>query len=1433
LRFIFLPVMKIRNFLIFSTAIFIVAVFLFLPQKPIQSDSAYTFCSYKGPDTSTDLIKLTELKVTGNSPLRQGDAVTITFKLQNFGQSAVTLSSKGFFAGAKDPTKLDASFGFTFANNTIGVGEIKSVSVSRVLDKIGNWKIWPSYGLYFKQIPEKLGPDEWHACTMPVIANIIDKDSDGSADDMDNCPTISNQNQLNSDQDDLGDACDNCPLVYNPEQTDADQDGKGDACDSCDDRDSDGDGIKNCLDACPNEPETLNSYQDTDGCPDTIFIQPEIVTPEKEAVTEPPAALPPPPAKDKTAPTVNITHSPAKLTTSSKITFTAEAFDADKVSKIIIYINNVAAKECNSPIFSSKIGKWQCGFDGGPYGAGDLTYSAEAFDTSNNKGFSATKTASVPLPELELKKDTIPQETTPIPCFISGKLNNFKYYSKTVKIKFCEAEKIGGGCSNKPPFACTPVNTVCKTGGKTWYENVTRVWTGEEQRGSPGPLAYNAQVTCEKSYLLQPEWQPFENECRWQGSWMASKNNFVVVDEAKEVDYNFNFIPVDVVAPGLAAPVPGPLLTPSSTFYGQGGWKLKVTANDPNGIQKIKITGDYTVKFFTSDLSGPFEPPSVGTLETQRTVSGFSQECNSSPCEMPIPFYENGKSFDFNLNILACDNAGNRVLTVYNRHLPTETGDLAIAKFEPVQVLYNAPLVRTKNTAFRAIINSSFPYPTETKFLLEIPQTAWDLPANWPQTWGPIKIPPLASNYEVMLPIIPNWQKEQPAGPFNPAGLVKGPGLNYQMSFRALPKPKLAEGYWVNVKIDPANELSEINEANNRLNFVSGLPQATVKRWKFLFVPFYNISTGCKPKWSFVQDGARKQLEYVVAMFPMAENKVEFDIVPSTIESDGGAWATSWEDRAGESGYESRAEFLRRITRTAKDAGYDFAVGIGCGCSGGGSGSSIDGVYIGDCNGSYSWLLAHEFNHLVADLGDIYTYRDAGWDVPYCEFGDRFEICPEDYRQKTACEDWCGENMGVTFDCNPSYAGDPYDPCRLWSNFTGRGVLACPERVKTLNNCNVWCEFSHCPAERQNKSRCDYWCANERSGQKLFYTPDHRTVMPADEGFWANRWIPIKSEDSAYYMDSCMANGSCSPWGWMMLGSTKECLEDGRCGHYEADGTVVLGSMGAADNGRGIRNDGYNNLIHSSNFINEHDPEGLLVGGKINKNGAVKFDPFVYLPNTFLDIEPGQKGDYYFVLFDKNNNILSKSGFDVSFYKSDPDGGEVDETGFVYRIEWKTNTTKIELQDKSGEVLAERLVSENKPEIKITSVSDGKNINVKWEASDKDSNSLTYSLSLSSDNGKTWLPILMDGAATAYILQSDSLTSGDYLIKVKASDGVNTSEDISKPFKITDETMSNKFIIGGIIVLAFLIILTAVVIFKKRKKWDLRDSFSPPFVKGE
>lgn len=118
-----------------------------------------------------------------------------------------------------------------------------------------------------------------------------DADKDGVPDATDACPRVAGVAPsgcpADTDKDGVPDAMDKCPAAAGPAPTgcppppDRDKDGVVDAWDECPDvpaqtangcpdLDPDKDGILGDKDKCPNVPETVNGFQDDDGCPDEV-----------------------------------------------------------------------------------------------------------------------------------------------------------------------------------------------------------------------------------------------------------------------------------------------------------------------------------------------------------------------------------------------------------------------------------------------------------------------------------------------------------------------------------------------------------------------------------------------------------------------------------------------------------------------------------------------------------------------------------------------------------------------------------------------------------------------------------------------------------------------------------------------------------------------------------------------------------------------------------------------------------------------------------------------------------------------------------------------------------------------------------------------------------------------------------------------------------
>jgi hypothetical protein len=211
-----------------------------------------------------------------------------------------------------------------------------------------------------------------------------------------------------------------------------------------------------------------------------------------------------------------------------------------------------------------------------------------------------------------------------------------------------------------------------------------------------------------------------------------------------------------------------------------------------------------------------------------------------------------------------------------------------------------------------------------------------------------------------------------------------------------------------------------------------------------------------------------------------------------------------------------------------------------------------------------------------------------------------------------------------------------------------------------------------------------------------------------------------------------------------------------------------------------ICNEDYNHLL--TEFQLGPDPEVLFVSGFVFRNGTVRLNPWYRIPEAFPDIQLGSSGNYTLLFLDQAGQPLGQAGFNMSFYYR---ATELNETGFFLKVPFPPGTANVQLIHNAT-VLASRNVSSNSPNVIVVYPNGGEtftvnqNITIRWEGGDLDGDPLTYTILYSFDNGSTWLPIATNLEATSVNWTTPNDTPTDlYLIKVVATDGVNTAEDIS------------------------------------------------------
>jgi hypothetical protein len=211
------------------------------------------------------------------------------------------------------------------------------------------------------------------------------------------------------------------------------------------------------------------------------------------------------------------------------------------------------------------------------------------------------------------------------------------------------------------------------------------------------------------------------------------------------------------------------------------------------------------------------------------------------------------------------------------------------------------------------------------------------------------------------------------------------------------------------------------------------------------------------------------------------------------------------------------------------------------------------------------------------------------------------------------------------------------------------------------------------------------------------------------------------------------------------------------------------------------------------------DPVVVLLSGSITAGGQVTADPWATIATDQLSV-PDPDGDYAFEFLDAGGSVLARFRFDLEFEITEatvsPDGEvgsatlQFQEVPFSFAVVRPPGLAQVVLRGPSGQVMLSRVVSSNPPVVSNLTITPsgphtpGQQRTVAWTASDPDGDPLTYALLFSDNGGASWRLEceFIEGNQCTWTVPDAATAQG--LLKIEASDGVNTGTRQSAMFQI-------------------------------------------------
>jgi hypothetical protein len=210
---------------------------------------------------------------------------------------------------------------------------------------------------------------------------------------------------------------------------------------------------------------------------------------------------------------------------------------------------------------------------------------------------------------------------------------------------------------------------------------------------------------------------------------------------------------------------------------------------------------------------------------------------------------------------------------------------------------------------------------------------------------------------------------------------------------------------------------------------------------------------------------------------------------------------------------------------------------------------------------------------------------------------------------------------------------------------------------------------------------------------------------------------------------------------------------------------------------------GYDRLLDKLTTCKGRGSGVVYVSGIIAEDDSAKLGWTFYQPEAEREVdfpsEPGEHQTPYGILFvDAKGNTLSESELPLSWTHPELDA-KLPATFFAGYARFPAGTAEIQIWNRTNKKLLvnPKLTAKppvlERPSLKVQSRSEGRFLDVSWNVSDADGDTLRHFVMISPDRGGQWWPVAHALKKPSYSLDLADVPKASYTVRIMITDGVN------------------------------------------------------------